>query len=137
MLAVVSVAVMVVLVVSVTDADVAVMEVNVLETVAVTDAVVAVAVVVVRVVVVRVLVTVEEVVGFVVVGGSTAGPLSQDHSTCVETLPSVEPPRSLITCSTLPLPLKPTVKGDSNEFASHSGAAIPLCTVTASSRKKW
>mmetsp|Transcript_49214 Transcript_49214/g.157389 ORF Transcript_49214/g.157389 Transcript_49214/m.157389 type:complete len:208 (-) Transcript_49214:1680-2303(-) len=69
-------------------------------------------------------------VGVVATGaGGTTGPLLQDQLTWAS--PDVGPPLAFSTCSTVPLPVKDTASGDSKEFSSQAGAAMPRWTVTA------
>lgn len=46
-------------------------------------------------------------------------------------------PLLLMMCSIVPLPLRKTPRGATNEVSSATGHVIPLWTVTAKSRKKW
>mmetsp|Transcript_97630 Transcript_97630/g.276697 ORF Transcript_97630/g.276697 Transcript_97630/m.276697 type:complete len:212 (+) Transcript_97630:870-1505(+) len=65
--------------------------------------------------------------------GGTAGTLSHDHETPAS--PVVGPPLLLITCCMVPFPVRDTESGDSMEFSSQAGTAMPRGTVTGKSRK--
>mmetsp|Transcript_4205 Transcript_4205/g.12330 ORF Transcript_4205/g.12330 Transcript_4205/m.12330 type:complete len:177 (-) Transcript_4205:1515-2045(-) len=86
-----------------------------------------------------VVVLVAVVVSVVVVGGLKGkdGPCSQYHLACAAPCASlaVLGPLPFRTCSIWPRPLRNTPYGDSSEFSSHFGTAMPVRTVTSWSRK--